>query len=53
MIVTGLAICVTLVWLVSYSVYCYAEKMDFVPVCDVIYKDISDYFRFVNGKMEN
>ena len=51
MIMTGLLISVILVILIGYSLHLYSSKAHFIPVCDVIYADIGNYFKFLNGKM--
>jgi hypothetical protein len=53
MVCSGFVICVIMVVLVGYSFYCYGKNMEFVPACEIIQYEISAYFRFVNGKMEN
>ena len=51
MIITGLLISVILVILIGYSLHLYSSKSNFIPVCEVIYADIGNYFKFLNGKM--
>lgn len=53
MVCTGLLICIILVVLIASSLHCYSNKMNFIPVCEIICQDIDSYFKFVNGKMEN
>lgn len=53
MMCTGLLMCIIMVTLIGYSLHCYGQRMDFVPVCEIIFRDVDAYFKFVNGKMEN